>query len=87
MLQSRLSCGRSECRHAVLCYSRGGCCRAMLCRGHDGCVTPHVTVTVVVLHGGVVALHGAAFVVTIVMVGGWAMVGPGGRGQLHVCWQ
>jgi len=84
MLQLRLLRGRSGCRRAVLCHGRGGCCRAMLCRGHDGCVTPCVAVTVVVLHGGVVALCGAAFVVTVVAVGGWAAVGPGGRGQLHV---
>jgi hypothetical protein len=59
----------------------------MLCRGRDGCVTPHVAVTVVVLHGGVVALRGAAFMVTVIVVGGWAMVGPGGRGRLCVRWQ
>jgi hypothetical protein len=38
-------------------------------------IAPHcVTVTVVVPHGAAVAIT----VVTVVMVGGWAVVGPGG---------
>ena len=38
----------------------------------------------------VVVPHGAAVAITIVVVimaGGWAVVGPGRRGQLHVCQQ
>jgi hypothetical protein len=49
-----------------------------------GVIMPHnVAVTVV-------ALRGATVVITIVMgvtVGGWAMVGPRGRGQQCVYWQ
>ena len=53
-------------------------------------VTPHgvvVMVAVIAPHGvavTVIALHGAAVTITIiagVVVGGWAMVGPGGRGH------
>jgi len=49
-----------------------------------------VMVAVIVLHCVVVtviALHGATVTITIVvviMVGGWAVVGPGGRGQLCI---
>ena len=49
-----------------------------------------VVMAVVVLHGVVVTivtLCGATVVIVVIAVGGWAMVGPGGRGQLCIYWQ
>jgi len=50
-----------------------------------GVIMPsYIVVTIGVMPCGVavavVALHGATFIVTVVMVSGWAMVDPGGRG-------
>jgi len=42
-----------------------------------------VAVTVIVPHGATVMTT----VVVVVVVSGWAMVGPGGRGQLCIHWQ
>jgi hypothetical protein len=47
-------------------------------------VAPHcVTVTVVVPCGAAVVIT----IVAVIMVRGWAVVGPGGRGQLCIHWQ
>ena len=42
-----------------------------------------VAVTVVVLCGAAVAIT----ILVVIVVRGWAMVGPRRRGQLHVHWQ
>ena len=72
----------SGCCHTMWYHSRD-CC-TVWCRSHGHRTACGVTVTAVMLCGvvvvvGVVMLCGVA-------VGGWAVVGPGGRGQLCGDW-
>ena len=69
-------CGATGVTPRVVSRSRSLCCGVVV-----AVIAPHcVMVTFIVLRGAAVAIT----VVTVVVVGGWAVVGPGGRGQLHV---
>ncbi len=75
--------GRGGCCRTTWCHNHG-CC-AVWCCGHHCCTMCGVMVMAIV-PCGVVVVEGVVMPCGI-MVGGWAVVGPRGRGWLHVCWQ